>query len=762
MRAHHFFASSILAFSFAAGPAFAQQNKTDEDRGAVDEIIVTAQRQAQSALDVPLSISAMSGEDLAKKGIRDVVSLQFTEPGYLPSDAVGFTQIFVRGVGNSVFGYADPTVPIYIDDVPRLYPTMNAQFFDVERIELLKGAQGGLYGRNATGGVLNIITRQPDTSAAKGDIRLGYGEKNTFEAAAYVNVPLIADKAALSLAAQRNSRDPYVKNISNPNRYTAAMFPTGSFLGTSQQTANILNSGVNPPKGANDQDLWSVNGKLLLQPDDTLKVTLAADYSRKHDRAGTGLVNITPAYMQGTLSFFLNGLFGIPTNLPAGFVQTTEGKFTNALGMDAHNNLDDWGVSGTVTWNGPGFDVTSISAYREQKQSNLVDIVAMNVPLIATISTFRKNFFYQELRLVSATEGPLSWLGGATYLKNHIDSDVRTAILPPVSPGLSTLAVDDVKNWSVYAQLGYNITDSLNITASGRYIHETHKTDFVSAGNATVNSVEKKFLPSVTMSYKLEGGGNIYARWARGFKAGGVNTVQPPSVFPTDQGLIFQPEQVDTYEAGLRANLFDRKVQFTSAIFYNDYKNLQVVAHATAAYPQIIFAIVNAPKARTWGIEGSLTWQALDALTLGVNAGYLDAKYIKYQINSAVLAVDNLDNTRMINSPELQMSMSADLDQPVNDRFRLVGSAVVSHISEVLFQPTGLRGVLPDAAGPGYWVVNGRLGMRTADDRFGFAVYANNIFNEGYFVTGNSSSTFGTNLGWGNPRIIGAEVTAKF
>ncbi len=762
MRAHRYFSSTILALSFSATAAFAQDKQVDQGRDGGGEIIVTAQRQAQSALDVPLSISAKSGEDLEKKGIRDVVALQFTEPGYLPSDSVGFTQIFVRGVGNSVFGYADPTVPIYIDDVPRLYPTMNAQFFDVERIELLKGAQGGLYGRNATGGVLNIITRQPDLSTAKGDLRVGYGEKNTFDAAAYLSVPLVQDKVALSLAGQRNSRDPYIKNVSNPNRYAASMFPTGSFLGTPQQTSATLNSGVNPPKGANDQDLWSVGGKLLLQPSETFTLTLAADYSRKHDRAGTGLVNITPAYMQGTLDFFLNGVFGIPTNLPAGFVQATEGKFTNSLGMDAHNNLDDWGISGTATWNGPGFDLTSISAYRKQKQSNLVDIVAINVPVLATISTFRKHFFYQELRLVSASDGPLTWLGGATYLKNHIDSDVRTAILPPVSPGASTLAVDNVENWSVYAQLGYAVTDALNVTASGRYIRENHKTGFISAGNQSVNSVEKKFLPSVTVSYKLDGGGNIYARWARGFKAGGVNTVQPPSYFPTDEGLIFKPEQVDTFEAGLRANLFDRKVQFTSAVFYNDYKNLQVVAHATAAYPQIIFAIVNAPKARTWGVEGSLTWHALDSLTLGANAGYLDAKYIEYQINSTVLATDNLDNTRMINSPKFQMSLSADLDQPLNDKIRLVGSTVVSHISKVLYQPSGLRGVLPDAAGPGYWIVNARLGVRTADDRFGLSVYANNLFNKAYFVTGNSSSTFGTNLGWGNPRIVGAEFTAKF
>src|SRR5262249_17965893 len=159
------------------------------------------------------------------------------------------TQIFIRGIGNSVFVGADPSVATYIDDVPRIYGSMVNQLIDVDRVEVLKGAQGGLYGRNATGGVVNVVTRQPQTDTLAANGLVDYGELNTLRAAGYVNIPL-TDKIALSLAAERDSHDPYVRNISTDTApYTAAMFPGGSLLGTAQQTADYFNSGVKPSNG---------------------------------------------------------------------------------------------------------------------------------------------------------------------------------------------------------------------------------------------------------------------------------------------------------------------------------------------------------------------------------------------------------------------------------------------------------------------------------------------------------------------------------
>lgn len=755
-------ATTMLVLPAATASVFAAETAGSSDTDGIPEIVVTAQRQSQNVLAVPMSIQAISGEQLNESGQRDITSLQFSVPGFLPSAAVGFTQLFVRGVGNAVFGFADPSVTQYIDDVPRLYPSMVTQFVDVERVELLKGAQGGLYGRNATGGVLNIISRQPSTEKFSGNALVDYGEKNTFRAAAYVNIP-ISDKVAWSGAVERDSHDYYVKNLESPNPFTAAMFPSGSAqFGTPAQTAAAFNSNVNPPKGIGNQNLWAMDSKLLVKPSDNFKVTLAGDYARKKDSNGNQSYITTPAYLQGALqNIYFPFVAHIPVKFPANFIQGANGKYTTTSAITPASNLADYGVSLTPVLNLPGVDITSISAYRAQRSHGLID----DAP--TTISTFLSNsgshrwFYYQELRAASTNDGPFHVLGGATYLTSHISSTYLVPLLMPVSFGSPSIAVDKAQDWSIYVQASYDISHNLSLTASGRYIHETHSAEFVTAGGI-VNLVETKFLPSATLSYKLDDGGNVYARYAKGFKAGGVNTFEPPSVFPTNQGLVFLPENVDTYEAGYRNALFDHKVNLTADVFYNKYSNLQTTAHAAPAYPAIQFAIVNAPSARTWGAEETFSWQVIKPLTLGVNAGYLNAKYINYQIVSTVLQTDNLSGTQMINAPKLQLSFTAVLDQPVTDTLRVVGNLLVSHTSSVLFQPTGLRGILPDAVGPAFWLTNLRLGVRTADDKYGFAVYANNLFNTQYFVYGSSAAAFGNLLSYGNPRIIGAEITAKF
>ena len=203
MKAVLFASATVLALSY---PALAQ---TVPARGAADsaavpsngEIVVTAQRREQTLLSVPLSIQASSGEKLAQQGIGDISSLQFTTPGFQPASTSGFVQIFIRGIGNSL-ATVDPSVATFIDDVPRIYGTAADNLNDIQRVEVLKGAQGGLYGRNATGGVINIITRQPATDAVHGDFRASYGEKNTLRLAGYVSGP-VNDRIALSLAAER-------------------------------------------------------------------------------------------------------------------------------------------------------------------------------------------------------------------------------------------------------------------------------------------------------------------------------------------------------------------------------------------------------------------------------------------------------------------------------------------------------------------------------------------------------------------------------
>lgn len=745
----------------------AQQSATAAQQPAtLQEVIVTAQRQAQSLLSVPMAISASTGQQLERAGIREVADLQFTTPGLVPSYSSGYTQIYIRGVGNSIFVGADPSVATFIDDVPRIYGSMVQNFVNVDRVEVLKGAQGGLYGRNATGGVVNIITRQPSTDGFHGDAKVSYGEKNTFQAGAYVNMP-ITDKIAWNVGVERDSHDPYVDNLAQPNHYTAANFPNGSFLGSPAATAAFFNSGSKPAKGYNDQDFWAVDSKVLIKPLDNFKITIAGDWARKNDSGGTQIYNSTPGFAtNGFLPAFFNS-FGIDFAPTPNFVQGSTGKFTNEKAIPAFADLQDYGGSITMVYSLPQVDLTSITAYRAQQTNFFEELAPAPVPLQDVLVRNRKHYVYQEFRAVSNGQGPWHYLAGATYLSTGFKGLTDLQILPPFPPTNDLILArshDAVKNWSIYGQVGYDFTDQINLTVSGRYVHETNDAVF-QLPTSTISSTEHKFLPAATLSYKLDGGGNVYARYARGFKAGGVNPVANPAFFPPGDtvGSVFGPEVVDTYEVGYRAPLFDHRVQITTAAFYNDYSGLQQSAHATPENPGIILAIVNAGSARTYGGEGSVTWRVNHAVTVGANVAYLNAKYKTFTLTSTVLEDFDLSGATMLNSPKWQLSFTGDVDQPINDQFRLVANTVISHLTSVVYQPSALPGIFPDATGDGYWLMNLRVGVRTTDDKYGLAVFANNLFNKGYVTYGSSSAATGGNvLTWGNPRIVGVEATAKF
>jgi len=761
--------SAVLALGAFGSPALAQDS--DGARSSDDVIIVTAQRRAQDVLDVPLAIQAISGEGLQDAGIRQISDLTFTTPGYNVSDSNGYTQIFIRGVGNAIFVGADPSVATFIDDVPRIYGSMVNNFVNVERVEVLKGAQGGLYGRNATGGVVNIITRQPSTDEVNMSFRLTLAEHQTVQAAGYVNLPL-GQKAALSLSGERRVADPYIKNVAPDNPYTAAMFPFGAYrFGAGgaivplspSEAADFFNSGVKTPNVSN-QDFWAVDGKLLLEPTDNIKVTLAGDYSNKDDSQGNSQFNVTPEYTQAFALEGSFGNFGIPVNLPDGIVIGNPKKFQVAAGNPGFVRLEDYGFSGTVVVSLDNMDLTSISAYRNQHTEFLEDLNASSVPITAAFVNNHKHFFYQELRAASAFEGPLQFIAGATYLDSSFRGATDVDILTPLASFPVARATTKVKNWSVYAQATYDLTEKLSATVSGRYIHEKNDSYFTFS-DTSIGASEEKFLPSATLSYKLDTG-NVYARWARGFKSGGVNPVADPNAFlgRLNEGSVFKGETVDTYEAGVRTALFDRSLQFTAAAFYNDYKNLHVAGHARAQYAAtVILAIINAGTARTYGAEAGLTWHAADPITIGVNVGYLNAKYKTFKLENAVI-LDDFDHSgeRMNNAPEWQANFTIDFDQPISNDLRLVANGLLTHSSSVLWQFSGDPANIPDAAEDGYWLANARIGLKTTDNQFGIAVFANNLFNTPYTTFGNSGAGTATQLNWGNPRIIGVELTADF
>ena len=735
-------------------PASARSAANDS---GLQDIVVTAQRRAQNLLSVPLSISATTGEALQKTGLKDISSLTYNTPGLIAESGVGYTQLYIRGIGNGIFVGADPSIATFVDDVPRIYGSLINTFINVERVEVLKGAQGGLYGRNATGGVVNIITRQPsDKLSAEG--RISYGERNTFEAAAYANIP-ITDRIAWNFSIDRQKHDPYVKNLAVKNPLTAANFPGDP---DSAADAATINEGSDPPKGTNNRNFWAADTKLRIQPTDNLKITLGGDYARKHDSDGNGWFNETPMQTAALLhdTYYFGAAHGQPV-FPGGLPVPPK-KFTNYADTPSAAYITDYGVNGKLVLSLPEVDLTAISSYRRNKTFYEADTGAAAVPILVPVVVNHKWNFYQELRAVSTNTGRFHFLGGASYLHNHVLGAVQVFYINnPAFAAPKTQSTDDVYGWSVYGQAAYDFTDRLTLTASLRYVHELNKAHFTLPSDSRTSLVGKKPLPSVTLSYKINDG-TIYARYAKGFKTGGVNPGVPPSDFPNGVGSTFGPEKVDTYEVGLRTALFDRKVQLTTAVFYNSYKGLQTITNGDGSHLYITEAIINAGSARSYGAEGSINWRVVRPVTLGVNVGYLNARYKKFALgaNSAGLAAFDFSGQKMIFSPTWQTGVTTSLDQPINDRLNLTGNLLWSYVGRTKFFNSAAAGI-PSPEQAGYSLVNLRLGVRTADNRYEVALYANNIFNEGY-TTFAGSSAIGNSPTWGNPRIIGGEITVKY
>ena len=753
---------SLLALAAIATPTIAQPDRDSSAArtGGLEEIIVTAQRREQSLMSIPLSIQTMSGEKLTNTGIQDLTALQFNTPGFFPDTNNGFVQVFMRGIGNAVFVGADPSVATFIDDVPQIYGVSVDTLFDVDRIEVLKGAQGGLYGRNATAGVVNIISRRPSTEAVSGEVRASYGEKNTFNGAAWLNLPL-SDKAAWSISVERSSHDAYVSNKAPRTPYSAANFPDGSFLGTPEQTADFFNASQSPAD-IYDKDFWSARSMLLLEPTDNFSFTLAASYAKKDDTASSQFHSSTPEFNQAALEGLIND-FGVNVELPPGFILgNSGGDWTTAIGPQVYSNIRDYSISGTAVWQTPNFDLTSITAYRELETSTAGDNATSMVPFIPFVIDFDRDYIYQEFRAASTWDRDWHLLTGATWLENNLSGRNHIYFLSHDVLFGTTQVDQKIRNWSVYGELGYDIAERLTLTVSGRYMREKNEADFTLPIVSGTDSVQKKFVPSATLSYALDDG-NVYLRWARGFKTGGVNIITAPAFYPSpSDGSIFGPETVDTYEVGFKTTLLNRSLQATGAIFYNDYTDLQVDVRARPEYPAVTTAIINADSAQTWGVEGSLAWMATDTLTLGLNAGYLNAEYDDFALaGSPVLADFDLSGKRMPKAPKWQVSLDADLDYPVSDNLRLVGNLMAAHNSEVTFKYSAMPGVLPDAKGDSFWLVNARLGVKTTDSRLGLYLVVDNLFDEVYYI-GADAGMFGNLMNYGKPRIIRGEITWQF
>lgn len=592
------------------------QNETAASPLAVGEIIVTAEKRATSLSRTPISVSAISGEGLREQQVNAIPDVTSMVPNLSMGQNGGYSQITIRGIGISNFvPSAESAVAVNVNEVYVSRPIAQiAGLYDVSALEVLRGPQGTLYGRNATAGSINITTTRPGNRIS-GYANLTLGSFNRVRAEAAFDLPIVDDTVLLRVAGFAETRDGYGKNL---------------------VTGNDID----------DKKAQGIRATLELRPASNVTATLIGEYFSEDD-AGGSLHYFGPAGLTGQ-----PGALGIPPLFVLQGGYTAQNSYDIANGFDPVFRLEITALTGILEWDLGGVTVKSVTAYREQDARTESTFDGGSILNGFFIAGEPAEQFSQELQ-VQYDSGPLQLTAGAYLFNENDDYDpgivgfsneslnLGFPDLPQRPAGGLTYfgaigGLTEVRARALFAQGAFHLTDALSVTAGIRYSHERkqltqrYRIDpFLpyddNAPPPPENVIPSKSFEATTpkfgVQYQISPATMVYAIYAKGFKSGGFDPGADPSVV----GLGFEPEKLTDYEGGIKTRLFDGRVRASLSGFYYDYSNLQVL--------QVVDLSVvtsNAGRARLYGAELELNAALAEGFTLDANASWLKSKYIDY------------------------------------------------------------------------------------------------------------------------------------
>jgi outer membrane receptor protein involved in Fe transport len=747
---------SLMA-SAAFIPAQAQaQNSAPAaatSQGGVPDIIVTAQKRAQSINDVGLTITALSGDTLEKQGVQSMRDLARVVPGLTFSDSDHGTPIFtLRGVGfsdNSLSGY--PTTSVYVDEVPLPFAVMAAHAnLDLERLEVLKGPQGTLFGQNSTGGAINYIAAKPtDTLAAGVDAtvgRFGQGEAN-----GYVSGPL-SDTLGVRLAGQYGYGNGWQKSYTRDDTLGKRNYLNGRLLANWEPTPGL-------------KIQLNLNG--WRDRSDPVAAQLRGVSPRFEGPGGTSIVNPRLA----TYPFAPDSPRAADWDAdlrPKG----DRWQYQGALRAD----LD---VTDNVT-------LTSITAYTKFHTNQTIEMDGTDVEVYSFDIRGNIKSFTQELRLAGGEGTAFNWVLGANYedsrtfedqFQHHSESTVATGL------GVFTSAENAAskkRNYAFFASGEYEVVPGLKLKAGGRYTNSRQTMnqcnfDTGDGGtNAAVAGIYAGFFPGVPfpaaigdctsldavtfqpsrfldvleednvswragVDYKPSRDLLLYATVAKGYKAGGYPTTG--ALLLTSYTAVKQESLLD-YEAGFKAQLLDRRLSLNGAAFWYDYRNKQLLGRYVDAIFGPLPVLTNIPKSRVRGVELEMNAVPVEGLQINAGITYLDAKVTEFTGVNAGGALSDFSGSSIPYTSKWQYIASVDYTVPTDGGIRPFLGATVSGRSgataivgsaEGAFMLAGFRSAVPLSEIynlPSYTMLDLRAGVEGPDGNWRLTVWGRNITNE--------------------------------
>jgi len=593
--------SMILAVALSSTQAFAQ-DEIEEEENAKDKaslfntITITAQKRESDIQKTPLSVTAISGDVMDQIGIDTMEDFQFFAPGItITNDSMAIVNI--RGIGTSAFGVAtDPSSTVYIDGIYQPRPTTGYQdMFDIERVELLRGPQGVLFGRNSAGGTLNIISKEA-TEDFEGTIGLTVGNFNKRSLSATFSGGL-SDNTRSRVTLLRNTRDGVYDDILTGANYQ-------------------------------DEDTFAGRATLAIDLSEKFELVLRADFNEDQE---TGYIGIRSGYPQDYID--------------AGAVVPT-GDYDVALDFPPTNRAKVWGVSSTAIWTGDEYTFQSITSYRQSDVTQTIDADATELPVFHIGFDEASKSLTQEIQVSNTTPDDLDWIMGFFFLNEDGEGGIDLIFSDPTI----NIPESNITNaYALFGQATYDISEDLRATFGLRYSYETKSYDFATNVNGTQVDIGsptdswEAWTPRFAIDYDFAEDILGYVSATKGFKSGG---------FQLGDAAPFAQEILWSYEMGVKSTLLDNRLRANVGVFQYDYTDLQVVEFDDDSG---IATTTNAGKATIQGIEGEFIGRVTDDFNLNATVTYTDATFDVFPQGQGVDFAGN----ELPNSPKLTYSLGA-------------------------------------------------------------------------------------------------------
>lgn len=759
--------ASLGAILMATGGAVAQDNIL-----AIEEVVVTAQKRAQSTQDVPVSITAFDANFTKRVNLDDVKDLVKFAPGFSGDSKDSFIDyINIRGISTNDFGVGgDPSVGFFKNG---LYQGRNGvvvtSMFDMERAEVLRGPQGFLFGRNAISGAVSLHTAKPDFDNQSGYVEAGLGERGIFEAEGGVNIPM-SENFALRLAAYHSEEDGYVDNTAAPNDDRLVAHDKTAFRATAATRGNG----------------WDA--------------TFMVEYEDR-DQSGSiyRLIRDDSLGLEFSATQHLKNLLGAENILPGGDRRDVgaDQKLGNydrgeILSLSAEINIEmDFAT------------LTSVTGYKDHDYQYAEDFDGMPIGFNDYAQDQSGDYFEQELRLVSNSEGPLSWYAGVSYYRETIDArfdqrgdeEVMCQVyyyyscsevfayygwgeFTPSAVGLleSNVVSGTFQGWGAYLDLTYAVSDKFEFGAGLRYSKD--KKEFANSilpvesdlgpfwafgvttdGFITGNRSWDDFTPRFVARYRPNDDWMIYASATRGFKAGGFGSfaVEADDDDISDDLVVldgslnaFEPETVWSYEIGAKGDLLDRRIRLDMSAYHYRYKDLQLNFFDKGT------RVTNVGKVKSFGFEGTMQAIVSENIDAFFAVGYNDNEISNVDPRVA----EDVDGNTLPGSPKFTFAGLLSYHRPVGDS----GEFNASIDFRTQTKTYGGLDNIDLYAQEGWTDFSARIGYESLDGGWSVVAYIENIFDEIYYDGTAEPGDFFPAHGFGisRPRTIGAKFTYRW